>query len=371
MNANKRTGKLTELRGDVHILRLFQSLAAVACLQVGARRRLAAKILAAVILCLAAPAGAQEERRFGDWTAHCEVDDLCRAVVGQGPVLMLERYPRETYWELSLDLAPSAAGLGTPFGVSVDGSNETFDWSEIRPYGGPTRYYFLSAKAQGLLDAMILGESVTVRYSGEEAMEQTAEFSLSGLSAALLWIDERQGRVGSERVTGEPPYGLLPAGFEVDPNLFVPAELVEAHRADEDCEPFEDLANGGDSIVARLDDDKTVALLPCWAGAYNFSAKVYVIEGQTFTRQHFAQYSDYTSWSSTDALVNAWYDPETGEIGTFNKGRGIADCGSSGLWRWAGDYFRLEEFRYKGECDESGEPGDFPVVYTAKPLPED
>ena len=325
-----------------------------------------------MILCLAAPASGQEERRFGDWTAYCDATDFCHAVTGDGPVLMLERHPQQSYWELSLDVAPGVAGAGSPFEVSVDGESETFEWRpEVGAYGSPTRYYFLSAKAQSVLDAMIVGKSVTFTYSGEEAIEQIAGFSLSGLSATLLWIDETQGRVGSERVTGMPPYGLLPDGFEIDWNLPVPAELVEAHRADEDCEQFEDLANGADSIVARLGKDKTIALLPCWAGAYNFSSKVYVIDGQTFELQHFAEYSDYTSWSSTDALVNAWYDLQTSEIGTLNKGRGIADCGSSGLWRWTEDAFRLEEYRYKGECDETGDPGDFPVVYTAKPLPEE
>lgn len=329
------------------------------------------RIVAAVILLVATAVYAQEERQFGDWTAYCAADGLCRAVAGDGPVLMLERHADQTYWELSLDLAPATAGYDSPFDISVDGSGQTFEHAEVGPYGSPTRYYFLSAKAQAMLDAMILGQTVDFDYTGEEAIEASARFSLAGLSAALLWIDEAQRRIGSERVTGEPPYRLLPAGLEADPNLAVPADLVETHRADAECGQFEELANGRDIVVARLGEDRTIAMLPCYAGAYNFSAKVYVIEGQTFALQHFAEYSDYTSWSSTDELVNAWYDPDTGEIGTFNKGRGIADCGSSGLWRWTGDYFRLEQYSYKGDCDGSGDPGDFPVVYTAKPLPED
>ncbi len=35
-------------------------------------------------------------------------------------------------------------------------------------------------------------------------------------------------------------------------------------------------------------------------------------------------------------LINSDFDPKTGQIGFFAKGRGIGDCGSSGGYAWTG-----------------------------------
>lgn len=332
--------------------------------------RLARHILAVVILLSAPAAFGQEERGFGNWTASCAPDSICRAVTGAGPVLSLERHPQQTFWELSVEVSSPPPPYDQDPMIDVDDVAEVFDWySEFGPYGAPDRFYFLGAKAQAALDRMVNGQRATVHLADADGQPQGYVFSLKGLAAALLWIDEQQYRVGSERVTGAPPYGLLPANIDTDPTIAVPAALVEAHRADEACEPLEELPNGRDSQVERLEDGMLVALLPCGAGAYNFSSKVYVVTGETFELQHFAEFSDYTSWHVSDQLVNAWYDPASRELVSFNKGRGMADCGESGTWRWRG-FFRLEEYRYKGECDATGEPGDFPVVYTAPPMPE-
>lgn len=50
-------------------------------------------------------------------------------------------------------------------------------------------------------------------------------------------------------------------------------------------------------------------------------------------------------------------------LGTFQKGRGMGDCGSSASYSWdsRNEKFVLEEARVKIECD--GEYTDWPVVY--------
>ena len=72
-------------------------------------------------------------------------------------------------------------------------------------------------------------------------MPQQAGFSLSGLTAALLWIDEQQRRVGSERVASAPPHGLVPAGQGQEATPDIPVALFDQHRADPECAPFEEL----------------------------------------------------------------------------------------------------------------------------------
>jgi hypothetical protein len=50
---------------------------------------------------------------------------------------------------------------------------------------------------------------------------------------------------------------------------------------------------------------------------------------------------------------------------TFNKGRGIGDCGDEESWIWDGKTFRLAEVKTMPHC--RGVPGDdWPVIYRAE-----
>ena len=181
----------------------------------------------------------------------------------------------------------------------------------------------------------------------------------------MIWIDEWQGRLGSERVAQAPPVGLTPAGG-VPQDPIVPAALLAQHEADTECQPMNELVNGNDIETGTIGDAKPIWFLPCWGAAYNFGWKAYVevFDGE-FALQSFAEFSPARGWTATTHLVNYGWDQATQSVMTFNKGRGIADCGTSGEWQWDEFSFRLVEFRSKEECDE-GDPGDFPVVYSAE-----
>lgn len=324
----------------------------------------------AVVAATAPAAVAQpaEQGVFADWTASCDAAAFCRAMTGTDMRVVVQRHQYGDHWEILLETGYASDTVSTTVPVRID--DRILDFSghgEISPYGRSGDFYFLSEKARDLLSAMIEGYSL--RLSSVDGIEASgsAEFSLAGLSASLLWIDERQNRVGRLRVAGEPPYGLLPFGHGIDDSIAVPHELVRHHRADEDCSPFEDLASGRDSIVASLGNERSIAVLPCWDGAYDFGSSVYVLEDQGYRQIFFAEYSDADSWFVSKHLVNVHLDPEAGTLSSFSRGRGLGDCGSAGSWRWMGSEFRLETYRYKEDCDGTVEPGDFPVVFTAKP----
>jgi hypothetical protein len=223
------------------------------------------------------------------------------------------------------------------------------------------------------MDLMMPGQSLSVGYTDTAATPREVEFPLAGLTAALLWIDDQQGRIGSERVASAAPHGLVPAGQEQAEVPLVPQDVLDRHAADPDCDPFDELANGRDFVVAQLDPENTLYLVPCWSAAYNFGQKAYIKTAYAIETLYFADYSDYTGWTGTPYLVNAYFDPEFKELGSFNKGRGIGDCGSSGTWKWNGHFFRLMEFRARvcgdGPVEDTDEIGDFPVVFTAPPVP--
>ncbi len=336
------------------------------------------RAIALALFALATGPGLAEEADFRAWHVSCDTELYCAATTASDDnALRIARHAQETYWEMALVAGGTLPDEWQDFVVSVDGDGETFGLrSEIGAYGAVSDFYLLGDKAQRILDLMMPGSGVTVSYTDVGGGARETVFPLSGLSAALLWIDERQGRVGSERVASAAPYGLTPAGQEQTETPNVPQAVLDRHAIDPDCEPFETLANGRDFTISNLDAEHTLYLIPCWSAAYNFGWKVYVESAGSIEPQYFADYSLYSGWTGTPTLVNVYYDPEFKELGSFYKARGPGDCGSSGTWKWTGYVFRMTEFRAK-ECDdgtvvdENAEIGDFPVIFTAPPLPQE
>lgn len=324
------------------------------------------------------PALAQEHgetrRYFTDWLAACRADGYCSATAYENPnpgngtvadyILRVGRHAEGIYWEISLATVATMGDAGQPFDVAVDGEGEIFQGpEEVAAYGSINDFFLLGAKAQAVMDRLAPGAEIIVAFTDTDGNWQQAVFSLAGLTASLIWIDEMQGRLGSERVAEAPPVGLDPAGgTPVSPGIS--AALLAQHEADTECQPQADLVNGADVESGMVAEGKPIYFLPCWGGAYNFGWKAYVevFEGE-FALQAIPEFSPERGWTATTHLVNYGWDPASQSITTFNKGRGLGDCGTSGEWRWDEFSFRLIEFRSKAECDE-GDPGDFPVVYS-------
>lgn len=149
-----------------------------------------------------------------------------------------------------------------------------------------------------------------------------------------------------------PPAGLPPA-------------LLAQHAAGDYCEPLDDLVHGQDWQSYRLPNDTTLYMVPCAAGAYNFSYMLYTSSGGSdyYVRLLFVDYFDEYGWMGTDQLFGAYFDPGTLTLTSFYKLRGLGDCGTSGVWRWREYGFALLEFYAKSECDGEGELGEFPQVF--------
>jgi hypothetical protein len=340
--------------------------------------RLPMRQLVTLLLCLiASPALAQPEitasTEFKDWHVECRADGYCVATPRTKPgsakasntVLHVGRQAQQSYWELGFT-APAAEGAAErPFTITVDGQHTTFAGpAEVGAYGRPADFYFLGKKAQAVMDRMTPdGKSMTIAFADVGGAEQAVTFSLAGLSAAMYWVDEQQNRIGSERVAEVPPYGLTPAGGEaaLPP---IPIDLLDRHRADPECSALEEIANGRDYTIDRLDEAQTVYVVPCWSGAGNAGWKVYVGEDGAFVPQYFAGYSSETGWTGTPFVVNYGYEPATRTIVDFSKGSGAGLCGSQGKWRWTGRAFRLIEMRYR-PCGDGDTDPELPVIYSA------
>ena len=318
--------------------------------------------------------GSGEMRQyFKDWLAACRADGYCSATAYQNPnpgngtvadyVMRVGRHAEGIYWEISFSTVATMGDGAQPFEVAVDDEAERFAGSgEVAAYGSINDFFLLGGKAQTVMDRLAPGAELTVGFTDTDGNRQRAVFSLAGLTASLIWIDEQQNRLGAERVAEAPPVGLRPAGSPDEEG--VPEALMAHRMTDTDCLPMDDIVTAADIEKGLIDNAYPIYFIPCWAGAYNFSWKAYVerFEGE-YAEMAFPEFSPTDGWTATSQLVNYSWDPETLRVSTYNKGRGLGDCGTSGLWQWSGFGFRLLEFRAKPDCD-GGDPGDFPLVYS-------
>jgi len=338
--------------------------------------------LVLLLLSVTAPALAQEEgaqRAFKDWMTACRDDGYCSAFALANPrangndadyVLRVGRHAERSYWEISFKTVAVMADEWNDFTVTVDGVAQPFSgFEQIGAYAEANDFFLLGDGAQAVLGRMVPGSQVSIAFSDRAEAPHTVAFSLSGLAAALIWIDEQQKRLGSERVASAPPYGLTPAGSSQSEPIEIPAALLDRLRADPECEPLETLANGRDFQVGRIDAEHTLYVLPCWSGAYNFGSKVFVMSGpEGIEAQYFPAFYPHMGMVASSYLVNASYDEATRTMNSYAKSRGAGDCGSSGTWTWTDFGFALTTFNYR-QCEddirEDGDPGDFPLVYDA------
>ncbi len=332
-----------------------------------------------LFICLAvltSPAQAQtfEQTRqyFKDWLAVCGSDGYCSATTYDNPnpassavadyILRVGRQQQGRAWEISFTAIATVPRQWTDLTVKVDNSQLIFaSRADYGAYDALNDYYLFGQEAQNLFDKMLPGTTVSVGFSNRAQTETRARFSLAGLTAALLWIDERQQRLGSKRIAGPAPIGLTPVskGFAT----ILPKALIIQHASDTDCEPFESLANAGAILSGAVNDKEWLYFIPCTAGAYNYAYKAYHGYDDYFSVIYFAQYDSNTGWSGTPFAVNPTYDAKSKILRTYTKGRGLGDCGDTGIWRWGQYGMAMVEFRFKGVCDARGEPGIFPLVF--------
>ena len=225
-----------------------------------------------------------------------------------------------------------------------------------------------------------LGSSYS--FEVREGKTSLATPSLNGLALALRYIDEQQGRIGSEAAMaaiGDKPASqarplpefasiMIPAGT----GPAAPAALTEAEeqaaRALATCggRPRADIP----LEIHALDTSRILALLACDAGADNASSIVMVGTGdpgaRSFQIARFDLMPGFTGAPGTPPLiVNAQWNPSKATLSSFARGRPLGDCGTTEIYRWDGTMFRLMQARAMPVCRGAWE---WPVLWSATPV---
>jgi hypothetical protein len=331
------------------------------------------RLAATLALLAAAPAvGAAEHgtKVFRDWVAGCDNLRQCTALSLPGETAETISYLRlvrpgdpDAAASLSLNLRDTglkkqfAARLsvdGAPFrslpGTSVDGESGEIELP--------------AADGEALIAAARKGARLEIAVD-----DKRYALSLAGAVAALLWIDEQQGRLGTVTALirkGDKPATSLAAAPAMpilpprpttgQPALSKPAGQklaaeLRAHlkrTAPDECSDVEEGSSDSDSVWPLGSRSQLVALL-CYRGAYNSGSGYWIVEPGKLAAARRVAFPTPAGKPQTE-LVNSSYDPASGMIDFFSKGRGPADCGSAGIYVWTGAGFALASWSEMSVC---------------------
>jgi len=326
----------------------------------------------AVLLGAASGACAHGYKAIKDWVGGCDNTRYCSA-------LGLAKEDSESYALLHFKRGPAAGDQVRSIRLRVNHEISRdkvwtlqADDAELLQFNdrhlvdadsGPGIDFVIetSDELEALMGAMRSADALTV--VGDSG--PVGRISLSGASAIMLWIDEQQGRLGTSTALhrrGEKSPQTLPA--VTLPRLkAVPATPLgtadvatlsastRARLPPDSCESLEP-DSGIQDEAWTVEGERTLVKLQCYGGAYNFGSSWFLLDQRgALTPLSFPIPNDDggAMGSSTD-LVNADFDPNSGRLSSFNKGRGMGDCGSFGEWLWDGNAFQLASYRSMGDC---------------------
>lgn len=316
-------------------------------------------MLTLALLAAAQAANPSEVKSFGDWAVACDNLRFCEATslmadenLDNVPQIAITREAGPA-GALVIEISPDAEYRGG-WRIEIDG-RAVLDGSVSGP-----NIVLTGAQADQLADAMLKGQTLVLR-GGDKVLSRA---SLKGISATLRYLDAEQGRAGTAIALvakGTRPASAVPAAPPAPRVTFVrptgkPAAFSAALRVamgkQSDCDAVYAGSEGElpKAEAWALGGGKTLALIPCGSGAYNFSSVPFVIENGRAVVARFDHVPGWTEAEGIATLVNAGWDPAKAELGSYMKGRGIGDCGSSETYVWDGAMFRLVEARAMGEC---------------------
>lgn len=318
-----------------------------------------------------------ETRKFRDWLVICDNGDACFAFAGapdgQAGWLRVAVPPGpEGRPAVSAGLWADENAPDAPLSLTIDGRR--FVMARGAGDEGMVVTGLVEGDTRDLITALGPARAVSLSFR-----DQTVELSPRGAAAALLWIDERQGRVqtttalvrrGVRAAATVPAGDVLPAvpvahGQATPlPETRAPA-AVELLSAIPECRA--DMAQRQGVQINdegwRLPDGRTLWMIPCFLGAYNL--------GQAWTVTDAAGGQSRLlslpgSREASTEVINGEFDPATMTLTAFAKGRGLGDCGVLSTWVWTGNDFALRAESEMREC-WGAPPESWPTTWRTRP----
>lgn len=281
---------------------------------------------------------------FKDWAVACDNTRHCEAVAYQSD----ESESAPVVLWLSRDAGPHA-----PVHIQVD-MDDSEDPKPLTLHLGTNtlkginRAQDLSpTQTRQLLAHMLVGQEITLSDGAKRW-----QLSLAGSNAALLKMDDVQGRVGTPGALvrkGKKPEATVPSMLSA-PKIQA-ATMPTTSAADQALlqpilnsitprECWDDLPDDSspDTSITRVSATQVLVMRECGRGAYQGGSGIWLANSK---RPYAAKRLDLPlpDGESTDYVMNASLNG--GRLESYAKGRGVNDCGSGFEWVWTGKSFVL------------------------------
>ncbi|MFD1803820.1 DUF1176 domain-containing protein [Mixta tenebrionis] len=326
----------------------------------------------------APPPNQPVQRMFREWQVTCNNLNDCDVRNADENMRIVIRHQAGPNGEATLDIMSFDADKAQ--GIWLDGKR----WQHaIALSDADENNDYASAHSNTLDDIQALIAAAKNAMTLSLASDNEVTASLSGLNAALLFVDDRQGRLNNQTAllkTGDiPAVNVPPRPSAVSP-IPVPSApplnnapalikaVINSQQAvlkQEECEPSaEDIAR---SEAQPLDAQRALVMVNCGMGAYQSSSVLFITPRRAPEQAKqlilpLPLKDEEGQPNSVSWFTNTGYDPHSAQLFHAARGRGIADCGESAAWRYDGENFRLVSYNRQPSCD-GGEPGDWPSVW--------
>ncbi|QHM72805.1 DUF1176 domain-containing protein [Mixta intestinalis] len=333
----------------------------------------------------ATPLDQPVQRIFREWQVTCNNLNDCDIRNTDENMRIVIWHQAGPNGEVALDIMSFDADKAQ--GVWLDGKR--WDHAIARSDADENNdYASVHSNDLGDIQALIAAAKNALTLSLTSDNDVTA--SLSGLNAALLFVDDRQGRLNNQTAllkTGDVSADNVPPRPSAVPPIPVPQvvplnnapalikSVINSQQAilkQEECEPSEEDVTR--SEAQPLDAQHALVMVNCGMGAYQSSSVLFITprsapEQAKQLTLPLPLKDEEGQPNSVSWFTNAGYDPHRGELFHSARGRGIADCGESAIWRYDGEGFRLISYNSQPSCD-GGEPGDWPSVWATPGYPD-
>jgi hypothetical protein len=236
------------------------------------------------------------------------------------------------------------------------------------------------AAVAAFVHALRNGHRVAIAdFESDKPAADVVDLSLDGLSAALLLMDDVQGRIGTKGAWARPgsaPESRVPAAPSL-PSLArasVPKPLASrdatrlaaaVRKAKADVLDDEGCESASNDQAYALTDSDALVLVECMTGAYQEGSLAFRVPRDAPAKAVLLRFDTIPGEPPLDQLWLAGYDPASGELAHHSKGRGLGDCGGDARWQFDGTGFHLLEYRQMRRCGGLM-PDDWPTLWRAR-----
>jgi hypothetical protein len=328
-------------------------------------------------------------REFKDWTVACDNVRGCTAVGMRSEEAdsLVAVIRRTAGPNAAASIVLTGPGLDADSRLLLDGRELDLDprhWRWQPPKGDEEengRWVSRDAvAASSLLHAIRNGHRVAIAdFESDAPAKDVGDLSLDGLGAALLLMDDVQGRVGTQGAWARPgsaPESRVPAAPPLPSLRHAPAPKPLAARDAERLARAVRKAKAGilddvgcdsaanDEAYALTDSDALV-LLECMSGAYQEGSLVFRVPRDAPAKAVLLHLESIPGETPLDQLWLAGYDAASGELAHHIKDRGLGDCGGDARWQFDGKAFHLLAYRRMQRCGGLM-PEDWPWLWRAR-----